>query len=109
MRRLVKPKEPTYPGKVLKDEIDRRAITQRSLSACVGMAYTRMNSILNGKLPLTTNAAMQIAAALDVEPELLMEMQIAWDMKHARENEATAARLAEIREKAATKLKRRPI
>ena len=100
--KIKKPSEPTYPGKVLKAEIERRGITQRAISACVGMAYTRMNSILNGKLPLTTPAAMQIAAALNIEPEGLMEMQIAYDMERARHNEKTVNRLNDIREKAAT-------
>ena len=92
--KIKKPSEPTYPGKVLKAEIERRGITQRAISACV--------SILNGKLPLTTPAAMQIAAALNIEPEGLMEMQIAYDMERARHNEKTVNRLNDIREKSAT-------
>ena len=48
----MEPFEPTHPGEVIKDEIEYRGISQRSLAAQIGVSYTQLNEVLNGKRTL---------------------------------------------------------
>ncbi|MBR6092144.1 MAG: helix-turn-helix domain-containing protein, partial [Bacteroidales bacterium] len=40
---------PTHPGEVLKDEIESRGISQRQLADSMGLTYSVVNEILNGR------------------------------------------------------------
>ena len=55
------PYAPTYPGEVVKDEIEYRGITQRQLSEVTGIAYSVVNEVLNGKRPMTVEYALLIS------------------------------------------------
>ena len=48
------PSEPVHPGLVLKEEIEYRKITQKQLASQMGISYTVLNEILNGKRPIST-------------------------------------------------------
>ena len=41
--------QPTHPGEVLKDELEYRGISQRSLAREMGISYSVLNEVLNGK------------------------------------------------------------
>jgi len=91
------PYEPTHPGELLKEEIEYRGISQRKLAAQVGVSYTVLNEILNSKRPVTTEYALMIEAALDLEPEMLIQMQADYDLQTIRQNESWTKRLENIR------------
>ena len=44
----------THPGEVLKDELEARGISQRKFADSIGMGYSVLNEILNGRRSLTT-------------------------------------------------------
>ena len=92
----LEPFTPTHPGEILKDEIDYRGISQRALSAKIGVSYTQLNEVLNGKRPLNTEMALLIAAALDLDAEPLLALQMRYNMITARRNSSFAARLKRI-------------
>ena len=75
------PFEPTHPGEVIKDEIEYRGISQRALAAQIGVSYTQLNGVLNGKLTLNTELALLISAALGIDAEPLLSMQTRYDNK----------------------------
>ena len=50
----MEPFQPTHPGEVIKDEIEYRGISQRALAAQIGVSYTQLNEVLNGKRTLNT-------------------------------------------------------
>ena len=79
---------PTHPGDVLKEELECRKISQ----------------ILNGKRPITSDFALMVEAALDINPELLINMQSRYNMALAREKKALSNRLNEIRKMCASLL-----
>ena len=54
----------THPGEVLKDELEERGISQRKFAESIGMEYSVLNEILNGKRPITTTSALQASAAM---------------------------------------------
>ena len=43
---------PTHPGDILKEELECRRISQKKFSEILGVPYTMLNEILNGKRPI---------------------------------------------------------
>lgn len=97
----MKPFIPTHPGEVIKDEIEYRGISQRALAAEIGVSYTQLNEVLNGKRALNTEMALLIGAALDIDAEPLLSMQTRYDMITAQRDMVFARRLKSIRKIAA--------
>ena len=75
---------PTHPGDVLKEELECRKISQKKFSEVLGVSYTMLNEILNGKRPVTSDFALMVEAALDINAELLVNMQTRYNMAVAR-------------------------
>ena len=69
----------THPGEVLKDELEARGISQRKFAESIGMAYSVLNELLNGRRPLSTTSALMFEAALDIPAEPLMELQMKYN------------------------------
>ena len=91
------PYEPIHPGETLKDEIEYRGISQRELAAKIGVSYTQVNEILNGKRSVNIEFAMRIEAALGINPEMLINMQTRYNMQTARKDKGLAKKLEAIR------------
>jgi addiction module HigA family antidote len=75
----------THPGDVLKEELEARGIPQKKFSEVLSIPYTQLNEILNGKRPVTTNFALMMEVALGINPELLINMQMRYNMSVARQ------------------------
>ncbi len=97
----LKPYCPTHPGEVLKDELECRGISQRSIARNLDISPTILNEVLNGKRALNTELAMLLCAALGIEPAPLLAMQNEYDMLMAEHNETFVKKLKEIRKIAA--------
>lgn len=95
---------PTHPGDVLKEELECRKISQKKFSELLGVPYTMLNEVLNGKRPVTSDFALMVEAALGINPELLINMQTRYNMVLAREKESLSNRLKEIRKMCASLL-----
>lgn len=94
-------KIPTHPGDVLKEEIEVRKISQKKFSEILGVPYTMLNEILNGKRSVTCDFALMVEAALGINPELLINMQTRYNMATSRKNKTFLDRLSSIRRIAA--------
>ena len=92
----IEPYEPTHPGAVLKDEIEYRGISQHKLAAAMGVPYTLLNEVLNGKRPVNTEFALLIEATLDLPAEPLLKMQARYNMLVAKRNGKFADKLSRI-------------
>ena len=92
---------PTHPGEILKDEIETRGITQRQLADSMGMAYSVVNEILNGRRPLTAKTALMFEAVLDVPADSLMFLQTKYNMQTARKDSSVQNILKGLRKIAA--------
>lgn len=92
---------PTHPGEVIKDEIEYRKISQRKLAAEMGISPTALNEILNAKRAVSTTSAYLFEAALDIPAEMLLKLQMRYDMQLAQSDKSLLARLASIRRIAA--------
>ena len=92
---------PTHPGDVLKDEIEYRGISQRQLAEEMGIAYSALNEILNARRPVTEKTALLFEAALGVNAEPLLKMQMRYNLQSTKNDSTFMARLAKVRRVAA--------
>jgi addiction module HigA family antidote len=97
----LKPFQPTHPGAVLKEELEYRGLSQRGLAKDMGISYSVLNEVLNGKRSLNPELAMMMEAALGVEAAPLLAMQNEYDMLMAERNEIFMEKLRQIRRVAA--------
>jgi len=88
---------PVHPGELLQEELEYRQISQKSFAMKLGLPYTVLNEILNGKRPVTTDFALLMEAALGVEPGLLLRMQTDYNLQIAQKDNKQNKRLAAIR------------
>ena len=92
---------PTHPGEVLKDELEARGISQRQLADSIGLTYSVVNEILNGRRSLTAKTALMFEAALDVPADALMYLQTKYNMQTTRNDNSLTDILKGIRKVAA--------
>jgi addiction module HigA family antidote len=88
---------PYHPGELLKEELICRHLSQRTLALKLGLSYTMLNEILNGKRTVTTDFALLMEAALGVSSGLLLRMQVSYNIQTARQDKTLSHRLAEVR------------
>lgn len=93
----LQPSTPIHPGEILKDELEARGISQRKFAAIIGVSYSVLNEVVNGKRPVTTEYALKIEAATGIPAHLWVNMQSAYDMQTARRDNKLTAILDNIR------------
>lgn len=91
------PFEPTHPGELLKDEIEYRGITQKKFAELVGIPYTALNEILNGKRSMSVDFALRVEAALNIDADLFINMQTRYNTQMARKDRSLSQKLEKIR------------
>lgn len=87
----------THPGEILKDEIEYRGISQRQLEDEMGIAYSALNKILNARRPVTEKTALLFEAALGVNAEPLLKIQMRYSLQSTKKDSSFMARLAKVR------------
>ena len=90
-----------HPGEMLKDEIEARGITQKKLAKEIGVSYTVLNEVLNGKRPITTEYALLLEAALDTKANIWIGLQTDYNMQKMKQDSSFMKRLSDIRKVAA--------
>ena len=93
----LKPFIPTHPGELLKDEIEYRHISQKQLAADMGVSYTVLNDIVNGKRSVNIKFALLCEAALGIPAHILTGLQAEYDMQTARQDKSFLKRLEGVR------------
>lgn len=97
----IEPFEPTHPGELLKDEIEYRNVSQRKLAIDMGVSYTVLNDIVNGKRPVNIKFAMLCEAALGIPAHILMGLQTDYDMLKIKRDQSFLKKLESIKKIAA--------
>jgi len=95
------PSEPIHPGEMIKDEIESRGMTQKSLAQRMGVSYTVLNEVLNGKRPVSPRYALMLEAALDIPAHFWISLQSDYDLQVARMDKSFVSKLEGIRKYAA--------
>ncbi|MDR0989461.1 MAG: HigA family addiction module antidote protein [Prevotellaceae bacterium] len=104
MNELNAPFRPTHPGELLKDELEYRHLSQKTVAKQLGIPYTAFNEIVNGKRPVTTDFALLMEAALGVPAYILVGMQTDYNLQMAKSDVKLRNRLREARKLAASLL-----
>ena len=97
----LQPSTPIHPGEILKDELEARNISQRKFASVIGVSYSVLNEVINGKRPVTTEYALKIEAATGIPAYIWVNMQTAYNMQAARRDSKLSAVLENIRKVAA--------
>ena len=95
---------PVHPGEIIKEELQSRGISQKRFAEVVRVSYTMLNDILNGRRPVSTDFALLIEAATNINAEMLMNMQTRYNMQIARIDKNVIAHLENLRKICATLL-----
>lgn len=95
------PSYPAHPGEVLRDEIESRNITQTKLAKEIGVRVSLLNELINGKRDFTIEYAMLLEAALGIEADFWIKMQMAYNKNKAKGNKSFMDKLSKIKRIAA--------
>lgn len=97
----LQPSTPIHPGEILRDELEARNLSQRGFAAIIGVSYSVLNEVINGKRPISTEYALKIEAATDIPAYTWIKMQSAYDIQTARRDRKLSAILDNIRKSVA--------
>jgi addiction module HigA family antidote len=85
---------PTTPGEMLLEEfIKPMNLTQKTVATHLGWTYAKLNEIIHGKRGITPETALDLADALNMEPEFWLNLQRDWDLWHAKRKHKTIVKL----------------
>lgn len=93
----LQPSIPIHPGEILKDELEARGMSQRKFAAVIGVSYSVLNEVINGKRPIITEYALKIEAATGIPAYIWLNMQSAYNMQTARQDTKLSLILDNIR------------
>ena len=80
---------PTHPGEMLLEELLVPAnLTQRKLANSIHLPYQRINAIVNGRHGITPSTALRLAKFFGNSADFWMNLQLRWDLYHARKDES---------------------
>lgn len=93
MVRVPTHRSPTHPGEMLlEDFLDPLGITQRELADAIHVPYQRVNELVNGRRGVTPSTALRLGQFFGMSPGFWMNLQLRWDLYHAKREEALELR-----------------
>lgn len=92
---------PYHPGELVKEELECRGIRQKDFAKKFDLSYSALNEVLNAKRAVTTELALLLEAALNINADLLVRMQTDYNIQVARKNSTLVDKLNNIRKIAA--------
>jgi antitoxin HigA-1 len=85
MIRIPTSRAPSHPGEMLKEEfLVPLGLSQRELAQRLCVSYPRLNELVHGRRGMTPDTALRLERLLGVEAEFWLNLQLAWDLYHAR-------------------------
>jgi addiction module HigA family antidote len=74
---------------LLEEFLRPMGLTQRQVAEAIHVPYQRINEIVNGRRGMTSSTALRLERFLGMSAGFWMDLQLRWDLYHARENEAS--------------------
>lgn len=91
---IPKNRVPTSPGEMLRTEfLEAMGLTQGQLAQKMGVPIQRVNLIINERRAITAETAWLLSKALGTSPEFWMNLQMTFDLWHARRELSAAGAL----------------
>ena len=85
MIRIPTDRAASHPGEMLKEEfLMPLELTQRELARRLRISYPRLNELIHGRRGMTPDTALRLEQLLGVEAQFWLNLQLAWDLYHAR-------------------------
>ena len=89
MVRVPTHRKPTHPGEMLLEEfLEPMGLSQRELADAIAVPYQRVNEIVTGRRGVTPSTALRLSTYFGTSTDFWMNLQLRWDLYHAREAEA---------------------
>lgn len=89
MVRVPTHRSPMHPGEMLLEEfLEPLGITQRELADAIHVPYQRINELVNGRRGVTPSTALRLGQYFGMSPGYWMNLQLRWDLYHAKREEA---------------------
>lgn len=89
MVRIPTHRAPTHPGAMLFEEfLKPLGLTQTELADRLGVSYPRVNELVHAKRDMTPDTALRLERLLGVEAQFWLNLQLAWDLYHAKHSAA---------------------
>lgn len=80
---------PTSPGEMLLEEfLKPLGISQRQLADAICLPYRQVNDIVNERRQVTPAIALRLTRYIGMSVGFWMNLQLAWDLYHAAQQEA---------------------
>lgn len=93
MVRVPTHRSPTHPGEMLLEEfLEPLGITQREIADAIHVPYQRINELVNGRRGVTPSTALRLGQYFGMSPGYWMNLQLRWDLFHAKREEASELR-----------------
>ena len=90
MRRIPTDRVPTHPEQMLKEEfLTPIGLTQRQLAMRLRVSYPRLNDLIHARRGMTPDTALRLERLLGVEAQFWLNLQLTWDLYHARRSAHT--------------------
>ena len=89
MVRIPSNREPTHPGEMLLHEfLHPIGMTQRDLATAIQVPFQRVNEVVRGRRGVTPSTALRLSKFFGTSPDFWLNLQLRWDLYHARRAEA---------------------
>lgn len=82
-KKVLVPFEATHPGKMIKDELKERGMTQKQLAEKTGIKPSVLSETINGKRSISLNMAVALEKVLDIPADMWMNLQTQFDLDSA--------------------------
>ena len=70
---------------MLREEfLEPLGISQSELAAWIGASYPRINELIHAKRGITADTALRLEQAFGMAAQFWLNLQLAWDLYHAR-------------------------
>jgi len=76
---------PIHPGEFLKNQLERLNGSAEKFAAHIQVAEHQITDLLSGQTSIDADMAIRLEQALDISAQHWMEMQIAFDLKQAKD------------------------
>ena len=74
---------PPLPGSMLRETLQRLNMRQAELARAMGISKVRINQILNGRAPITTEMALRLGQVTGTAADYWLRMQYEFDLYRA--------------------------
>lgn len=89
MVRIPSDREPTHPGEMLLQEfLLPLDMTQSELATAIQVPFQRVNAVVRGSRGVAPSTALRLSRYFGTCPDFWINLQLRWDLYHARRSEA---------------------